>query len=373
MTSILKNAKNQVAIRYIFEVAGDLPTILLEIGVVYYDGDMNDIKIKDWQEWNIDLQDFSVQGVNLADVNNIYIGFGDRDNPQEGGSGEVYFDDIRLYPTRCFLSLRSPDFARVDYVEDCVIDYKEVAVMAEAWLVEAAAPGDANLVAWYEFEGDANDSSGNGHHGVANGSPSYTGGKIGQAIDLDGVGDYVETDANASDLGIGGGNPKTTCAWVYTRAFSNGGIWESGLNSDGKHWCLRTLDNIDNRWRAQLHGGDFDFDVTYPSKNKWVHFALVYDGTAAGNEYRLYADGDLIGSKTNALDTVDDITFRIGRYGDNYFDGLVDDVRIYNVVLTDVEILGLASLRTDLYEDQKINFKDFAVLADMWLDEQLYP
>jgi hypothetical protein len=35
--------------------------------------------------------------VNLANVNTIAIGFGDKKNPQPGGSGTAYFDDIRLY------------------------------------------------------------------------------------------------------------------------------------------------------------------------------------------------------------------------------------------------------------------------------------
>jgi len=50
-----------------------------------------------WTAWDIDLQLFADQGVNLANVNSIAIGFGDRDNPQAGGSGIVFFDDIRLY------------------------------------------------------------------------------------------------------------------------------------------------------------------------------------------------------------------------------------------------------------------------------------
>jgi hypothetical protein len=48
-----------------------------------------------WTEWTIDLQTF---GVNLANVNTIGLGLGDRNNPQAGGSGVMYFDDIRLYP-----------------------------------------------------------------------------------------------------------------------------------------------------------------------------------------------------------------------------------------------------------------------------------
>jgi len=50
-----------------------------------------------WTEWTIDLQAFADQGVNLANVNTIAIGFGNRNNPQPGGSGTMYFDDIRLY------------------------------------------------------------------------------------------------------------------------------------------------------------------------------------------------------------------------------------------------------------------------------------
>jgi len=55
-------------------------------------------QINRWTEWTIDLQAFADQGVNLADVNTIAIGFGDKNNPLAGGSGMMYFDDIRLYP-----------------------------------------------------------------------------------------------------------------------------------------------------------------------------------------------------------------------------------------------------------------------------------
>jgi len=50
-----------------------------------------------WTEWNIDLQAFADQGVNLANVNSITLGFGNRNNPVAGGAGSVFFDDIRLY------------------------------------------------------------------------------------------------------------------------------------------------------------------------------------------------------------------------------------------------------------------------------------
>jgi len=50
-----------------------------------------------WTEWNIDLQAFAGQGVNLTNVNSITLGLGNRSNPTAGGTGMMYFDDIRLY------------------------------------------------------------------------------------------------------------------------------------------------------------------------------------------------------------------------------------------------------------------------------------
>ena len=64
--------------------------------VVYHD-DPSVALINTWTEWTIDLQEFAAQGVNLANVNTIAIGFGDKNNLQDGVSGMVFFDDIRLY------------------------------------------------------------------------------------------------------------------------------------------------------------------------------------------------------------------------------------------------------------------------------------
>jgi len=58
-------------------------------------------QITTWTQWNIDLSapgGFADQGVNLANVNTIALGLGNKKNPQAGGSGTMYFDDIRLYP-----------------------------------------------------------------------------------------------------------------------------------------------------------------------------------------------------------------------------------------------------------------------------------
>ena len=58
----------------------------------------NAAQVEEWTEWNIDLQSFADQGVNLNNVNTIALGLGNRNNPLADGSGTMYFDDIRLYP-----------------------------------------------------------------------------------------------------------------------------------------------------------------------------------------------------------------------------------------------------------------------------------
>ncbi|MCP4259601.1 MAG: hypothetical protein GY774_19130 [Planctomycetes bacterium] len=50
-----------------------------------------------WTEWTIDLTRFADQGVNLANITSVTLGLGNRNNPVAGGSGMVFFDDIRLY------------------------------------------------------------------------------------------------------------------------------------------------------------------------------------------------------------------------------------------------------------------------------------
>ncbi len=74
--------------------AETLYVVLNGSAVVSHDNP-NAAQIDKWTEWTIDLQAF---GVNLANVNAIGLGLGRRNNPQTGGSGTMYFDDIRLYP-----------------------------------------------------------------------------------------------------------------------------------------------------------------------------------------------------------------------------------------------------------------------------------
>jgi len=64
--------------------------------VIYHDNP-DAALIDDWTQWNIALEEIGNQGVVLTNVDSIAIGFGSRNNPQVGGSGMVFIDDIRLY------------------------------------------------------------------------------------------------------------------------------------------------------------------------------------------------------------------------------------------------------------------------------------
>jgi hypothetical protein len=77
--------------------AEPLYVVLNGSAVVSHDNP-NAAQIDTWTEWVIPLQAFADQGVNLTNVNTIALGLGNRNNPQVGGSGVMYFDDIHLYP-----------------------------------------------------------------------------------------------------------------------------------------------------------------------------------------------------------------------------------------------------------------------------------
>lgn len=91
--------------------------------------DPNAAKAADWQVWRIALTDFA--GVDLSDVTKLYIGFGNRLNPQAGGTGTVYIDDIQLHPRRL---LYPP---KTDLTGDDVVDFTDFAIFAQKWLTES--------------------------------------------------------------------------------------------------------------------------------------------------------------------------------------------------------------------------------------------
>jgi len=102
LTDLRNWTQNDVAILTIWHrgdsanAAEPMYVVLNGSAVVTHDNP-NAAQLDQWTEWTIDLQRLANQGVNLANVNTIGIGFGNRNNPVAGGSGTMYFDDIRLY------------------------------------------------------------------------------------------------------------------------------------------------------------------------------------------------------------------------------------------------------------------------------------
>jgi len=385
-------------------------------GIVYYPDANNPVEayasatqIGTWTEWRIDLNDFNDQGVDLADVNKIYIGFGNKSSPT--GSGIMYIDDIRLYLAEFYEPECPWD---EDLVRDGVIDYNDLGQALRNWLMKdrnvTPVPPTAIPVSRYQLDGNADDTGNPGGHdgepcgvGVAY---NYTNWKDTPAsLELTGDGSWIKTDANAADYGIDGNKSRTITAWAYARPSNfeegyEGAIYEMGRYVDpgGQVFALRTQGEP-NLWIAQHWGEDWmerscDISFTYPSMNRWVHFAHVYDHDA--NTARIYADGYLVGELEVGLDTFaavnptdSDRNFGIGLWRDGYFDGLIDDVRIYNEVLDQNEIASLAGktvmftqplhmLKTpdadsDLYDDGTMDFKDIAKLGKEWGKKKVWP
>ena len=70
--------------------------VALNGNAVVYHGDPAATRNMDWTKWVIDLQEFADQGANLAGVNTMTIGFGTKNSPAAGGTGQMHFDDIQL-------------------------------------------------------------------------------------------------------------------------------------------------------------------------------------------------------------------------------------------------------------------------------------
>jgi hypothetical protein len=119
---------------YSYNVADDRMYVVLKddaahAGTVMYDGDPNDITKEQWLEWNIPLEDFAEQAVDLSQVEQLIIGV-----DSDYWAGVIYFDDVRLYGTRCIAEYAPT----ADVTGNCVVDWEDFAVLGNQWL---GAPG----------------------------------------------------------------------------------------------------------------------------------------------------------------------------------------------------------------------------------------
>jgi hypothetical protein len=103
-----------------------------------YNTDPNAANVTDWAEWGqygqgVALTEFTAQtpGLNLTSIDTISLGFGTKGNTQPGGGGLVFFDDIRLYKSRCIPELAKP---LGDLSNNCVVDLPDVELLSDAWL-----------------------------------------------------------------------------------------------------------------------------------------------------------------------------------------------------------------------------------------------
>jgi len=300
--------------------------------VVYHD-EADATQIVTWTEWNIDLKEFADQGVDLSDVNSIAIGFGDRDNPQPGGAGKMYFDDIRLYPSRCILSKRSEDFAILDYVEDCVIDYREFEIMAGQWLYEQVNPGRPGDI-W--FEAEAADTI----------SPPM---QIYDDSEAAG-GKYIAVEPGNSS----GSNPPTDGHATYVFDVPGGTYKILGRT-------IAPTGNDDSFW-ARIEGATTQ---TENDPSGWIKYNIVQSEGWSWGPVRSMDDDDEVVYFTMAAGTY---TLEIAYREDG---ALLDALMITDDL--NLDPVALSPLAADLNANEIVDFKDYAILADMWLDEQLWP
>ena len=213
------------------------------------------------------------------------------------------------------------------------------------------------LVAYYPFNGDANDYSGNGNNGTNKGAtiaPDRFGNQQG-AYYFDGTGVYIEVP---SDPAIEPDSFISVSIWVkaedYTvrqtplckRLFHNADPYNSYV-------ITSTDNNSSQAWAFGVSSGTFGTGLgvsnNTPITLTWTHIVGTYDG----DSIRLFINGVNVNSqkKSGKLGYTDS-TLRIGLgipgSSLQYFKGWIDDVRIYNRVLTQTEIDLLFSNTTDL-------------------------
>jgi hypothetical protein len=94
-----QKAVNTLSLWFIGKVGNSIEPmyIVLNGSAVVYHDNPTAVAVAEWNEWKIGLQAFTDQGVDLTNVASFGIGFGNRENPQPGGSGLVFVDDIGLF------------------------------------------------------------------------------------------------------------------------------------------------------------------------------------------------------------------------------------------------------------------------------------
>lgn len=204
-------------------------------------------------------------------------------------------------------------------------------------------------VVHYAFDGNLNDSSGNGCHGIASGSPTYVTGIIDQAINLDGEDDFITLPAEIDSEDI------TIATWV---------CWDGGttqqpifdFSSDASNYMSLTPCSTDNTLQLALkkstnRGQKIETDAL--TEGEWMHVGVTLEGDTAC----LYVNGLMENSNEKITTNPSDIQAQMNYIGishlstDPLFNGRLDDFRIYNHALSEVDFadkLASPTAPTDL-------------------------
>jgi Tol biopolymer transport system component len=196
------------------------------------------------------------------------------------------------------------------------------------------------LIAYYPFNGNANDESGNNNNGVINGAVSAINrfGVANKSFSFDSITSNISIDDNPSFHSL---NQITISVWFNATDSSN--FWTKLVGkhfdaSGGSFYLIWEHNYV--RFSAitdYQYGGLTSDNLILGS---WHHACGVYNGTLM----ELYIDGLLVNSVPNSgviSETNYPITIGISERWNEFFYGSIDDIRIYNRALTNVEVLQL--------------------------------
>jgi len=209
------------------------------------------------------------------------------------------------------------------------------------------APGicadpDPSLMGWWTFDGHALDISGNDRHGTLHGSPQYGPGVFAEALEFQDNPDYVTIDGYDGVLGT---HAFSITAWIKTSNTANiEQIVHWGADVNGQRVEFRINSN---RLRIS-HGSGNVQGNTDLIDGQWHHVAVtvIENATASSGDVTFYVDGEddtMESTDPDGWDIVENDTLDVTigyrpTRGDRPFIGFIDDVRIYNKVLTPEEI-----------------------------------
>ncbi len=184
----------------------------------------------------------------------------------------------------------------------------------------------------------AEDSSGKGNDAKIIGA-KWTEGKFGKALEFDGVDDYVDC---GSDESLNPTDAITVVAWIKSTPASYNAPWS--VVSKYNAYILGPPDSNTKRMCFIIHNGGWQYDSCYTPGDvtAWHHYAGTYDKKST--EKNLYADGKLSETtKPGGAITADTGPLHIAHregvaLNQDHFKGLIDDVAIFNVVLSKDDI-----------------------------------